>query len=437
MKRRSTFSTGLTMALTGALVLTACGDSAESGESEDGPVELGFTWWGSQTRHDDTQAVIDLYEEMNPDVTINAEFADFEGYWQRIAVSAAGGDASDVMTFDESYLLEYAGRDALLDMSTLESLDLSEFPESSLRLGQMEDGLYGVPTGSTAMVVMANEALFNEAGVELPDDQSWTWEDYYELSAEIYENTDGEVLGSDYGHGNGVYLRTWLRSHGEDLFTDEDSSSFAFDENVAEEFFQSFLRLRDEAGAPSSSEYFENQSAPFEEQVFLAGESAMAFYYTTQLGQMRENAGDDVVLLKPPVEEGGDAESVPVPKATMYWSISSQTEHPEEAGEFVDFLANSPEAAEIMKTDRGVSLNETIQNETLPEVLDETGQDIVEFTSTNLSETAEVPLPSPPGSAELDAVITRLVGEVLGDRMSPREAGEALLSEGEALLGAE
>lgn len=434
MKRHSTCTTGFTIAMVGALALTSCGGSADA---ENEQIELSFAWWGGQTRHDDTETLIDMYEEMNPNVTINAEYSDFEGYWQRIPVTVAGGDAPDVMTFDESYLMEYAQRDALLDMGELESLDLSEFPESSLRLGQLEDSLYGLPTGSTSMVVMANQELFDEAGVELPDDQSWTWEDYYELSAEIYENTDGEVLGSDYGHGNGVYLLTWLRSHGEDLFAGEGSSSFAFDEDIAEEFFSSYLRLRDEAGAPSSSEYFENQTAPFEEQVFLAGEGAMAFYYTTQLGQMRENAGDDVVLLQPPVEEGVDRESVPVPKATMYWSVSSQSDHPEAAGDFVDFLANSPEAAEVMETDRGVSLNESILNETLPDALDETGQDIVEFTSDNLSDSVEVPLPSPPGASELDALITELIGEVLGDRMSPRDAGEALLSEGQDLLGEE
>ena len=39
---------------------------------------------------------------------------------------------------------------------------------------------YGVSTGSNAFAVLANPTLFKEAGVDLPDDSTWTWEEYAE-----------------------------------------------------------------------------------------------------------------------------------------------------------------------------------------------------------------------------------------------------------------
>ncbi|MFP3467995.1 extracellular solute-binding protein, partial [Leifsonia sp. SIMBA_070] len=82
------------------------------------------------------------------------------------------------MTMDEKYLQEYAGRGALADLTTMDGLDLSKFDDSALALGEFEDGLYGLSTGQNAYTVMVNEDLFEQAGVEIPDDTTWTWEDY-------------------------------------------------------------------------------------------------------------------------------------------------------------------------------------------------------------------------------------------------------------------
>ncbi|MDX3106771.1 hypothetical protein ACIBO5_33400 [Nonomuraea angiospora] len=41
----------------------------------------------------------------------------------------------------------------------------------------------------------------------------------------------------------------------------------------------------------------------------------------------------------------------------MYWSISARSKHPAEAALFVDFLADSQEAADVLLTGRGVPAN--------------------------------------------------------------------------------
>lgn len=191
----------IAMAMALGLGLTACGGGSDSGSSGDsGEASLRFSWWGSDPRHEANEQLITMFEENNEGVDISGEYGDFGGYWDRLATTTAGGDAPDVITMDEKYLQEYAGRGALANLNDLPDLDLSKFDDSSLSLGQYEDGLYGLSTGQNAYVVMVNEDLFEEAGVELPDDTTWTWDDYYDISAELQEKLGGTPAAPSSGH---------------------------------------------------------------------------------------------------------------------------------------------------------------------------------------------------------------------------------------------
>ena len=61
------------------LVFTAAcstGGGSEQGSGSKGDsVNLRIAWWGSDTRHEYTQKVIDLYKTKNPNVKIDVEYA--------------------------------------------------------------------------------------------------------------------------------------------------------------------------------------------------------------------------------------------------------------------------------------------------------------------------------------------------------------------------
>ena len=159
-----------------ALSLTGCGSSDSSSSGSGGaaasgePVELRFAWWGSDSRHKTTQKVIDAYEAANPNVTINGEFAEFSGYWDKLATATAAGDAPDVIQMDEKYLRDYAGRGALLDLKTQSDvLSTADFDENALKSGEFDGGLYGLSTGVNAYSILADPEMFKAAGVDWPD----------------------------------------------------------------------------------------------------------------------------------------------------------------------------------------------------------------------------------------------------------------------------
>nr|WP_275451112.1 extracellular solute-binding protein [Arthrobacter sp. H5] len=134
---------------------------------------------------------MDEYEEANPGTTISAEYSDWGGYWDKLATTIAARDAPDIIQMDLGVINEYMGRGALLPIP--ESVDTSRIEPSALEPGQTEDGLAGVPNGVNTYAIFANPAIFEKAGVPLPDDATWTWDDYERISKEITENTNGEA----------------------------------------------------------------------------------------------------------------------------------------------------------------------------------------------------------------------------------------------------
>ena len=63
-------------------------------------IELRVAWWGSQDRHNRTLGAIELFEKKYPDIRVEAEFSSWNGYWERIAAQAAGGNLPDVFQQD-------------------------------------------------------------------------------------------------------------------------------------------------------------------------------------------------------------------------------------------------------------------------------------------------------------------------------------------------
>ena len=62
-------------------------ENAQEAAPEEGTGEeitLRMAWWGSQTRHDLTVEVIEMYEKEHPGVKIEYEFFSFDDYFTKL-----------------------------------------------------------------------------------------------------------------------------------------------------------------------------------------------------------------------------------------------------------------------------------------------------------------------------------------------------------------
>lgn len=412
--------------------LAACGTGNAPGAGGDGTapelsedqVTLRATWWGGDSRHPLTQEAIDAFEEKYPNIDVVGEFADWAGYWDKLATQTAGGNAPDIMQMDELYLASYADRGALYDLEQTTQLDTAGLDPKVLDLGRSEGTLYGMPISTTAFGILVNQDLLDELGLTLPDTSTWTWEDLSDFAVEISEKSDGEVFGIS-ALNNGYSLQLWARQHGESLFSDGGVSISP--ETLAAYFQQALDWTKSGAAAPASRQA-EQAGVGLDQTDFSTGKQAMAFSQITQIPAYEAATGGATLEpVKIPSEDANEAKYSYL-KPGMYWSVSSTSEHPAEAALFVDFMVNDPEAGKILGADRGIPSNGDVRDSIL-EGLAPGEKRAADFVAAEEEYIGEAPEITPNGGSELDTLIARYLQDVLFETQTPEEAAEAFIAE--------
>lgn len=404
--------------------LPACSPSRQGSAAE----PLRFTFWGPDFYQQLTRQMVDGFTTAHPDVTVSVEPAEWSGYWDRLATQMAANDEPDVINMDGKYLAEYAGRDVLADLEQLDGLDLSGIAPSDLDAGRVNGRLAAVSTGQNAWVVLANPDLFDQAGVDLPDDKTWTWDDFSSLATAI---TDSKVATGFSGGGSYADLTIFLRQRGEDLWTE---NAVGASSGALTAWYQLYLDLQRSRATLSAQAAVEDGAASLEAQVFPTGKSAMTWAWTNQLASIREAAGNDkITMLRPPSADGSAETNGLFGKATMFWSIAARSTRQDQAASLVDYLLNDPAANRIQLVNRGVPSNPSALA-AMASGLTETDQEVVAFMKQVLGEITTTPAVQPTGTSDSQNTFTRYLTEVRFERMSPAAAAEATIEEVNAMV---
>jgi multiple sugar transport system substrate-binding protein len=415
--------------IAGALVLSACGGGSSAGE--EGDVTLRFTWWGSDTRHAMTQELIEKFEQKNPGITIEGEFTGWDDYWDRLATNVAGRNIPDIMQQDSRYVREYSDRGALLDLNAHlgDTIDDSALDESVLGTGEVDGATYALPTGVNAFSVVVDPVIMKQAGVEVPDDTSWNWEEMVQTFAEVSKGTPKNVHGMQNFGFVETHFEVFARERGEALFDENGGPGFSAD--TLREWWTLMLESRDLGAEPQPSLTVETQAGGIDQSLLSTNRGAAGFWWTNEYPTLFGSSGHDLELLRFPTDNGQLGMYL---KPAMFWAVSSQTEHPEEAAKFVDFLVNDPEAAALQLTDRGLPVNLELR-EQIEGDLDEANQKAAQFLAEITPELEEPPAVPPQGAGEVQAIMQQLTEQLLFDQITVDEAVERFIKEVSAVTG--
>ncbi|MGV9382549.1 ABC transporter substrate-binding protein [Nonomuraea sp. NPDC003707] len=415
----------IALAMASVLMLSACGSGGSAGQelSKD-PVTLRFTWWGADERHKRTQQVIDLFQKKYPNITVKGEFKDWNGYWESLATTVAANDAPDVIQMDELYLSSYAERGALLDLGTASKhLKTADFDKSALDTGVVKGKQYALPVGLSTYAIVANTDLLDQLKIKLPDDDTWSWEDLKKVGDEVSKAGGGKVTGLQSPGFDAGGLNIWARQAGAALF--DANGKVAVPPEVLASYWTYVKDLAKQGVTPSPSVTIERAGGSLDQSGTATNASVFATWWNTQLSSLTTASGAKLKLLRLPGETQAKSPGAYF-KSSMYWSISARSKHPAEAALFVDFLANSQEAADILLTDRGVPANKKIRAAITPK-LTETDKAAAEYLDT--AKVGQAPRVTPNGASDLEAIIKRHTEEVLFDRETPEQAAKSFITE--------
>ena len=433
ISRRTLLTAATGVGVIGALTACSRGGGGAStggagGDGSSGGESVRLTFWGPAFRQDYTNQMVEAFVEANPDVRVEQEPSEWSGYFDRLATQVAAADEPDVINMDGKFLAEYAGRGVLADLEQLD-IDLSKIADADLDSGRLDGTLYALSTGQNAWVLLANPAVLEAAGAQVPDDTTWTWDDLNALATTI-SDADVDAVGIT-GGGSYADLTIWARQHGEDLWK---ADGVAVSPDVLTAWFQWYLDLQSSGATMGAAATEEQGALALEQQAFSVGQAGLTWAWTNQLGAIRDAAGsDDIVMLRPPSLTGSVAENGLFGKASMFWSISARSDVQDGAARLVDFLVNDPAASTLQMLDRGVPSNPEILEELQPELSD-TDRYVVDFMSEVLEEITSAPAVQPMGASTAPDVITRYLSEVRFGNLTPEQAAQATIDEIDGLV---
>ncbi|MFB5660973.1 ABC transporter substrate-binding protein [Alteribacillus sp. HJP-4] len=403
----------------------------EEAELEEGQMELRVAWWGSQTRHDRTLEVIDLFEEEYPDIAVSTEYTGWDGYWERLATQAASENLPDVIQMDLQYLAEYQSRDLIENLDPFieeGTLDFEDVDDIYLEGGEVEDELYAVNLGANSLTIVYDPAMFEEAGV--PEfEPGYTWEDYIDAAHQIRNHFGEEVYMATPKdlHGFKHYLRQrdmWLYN--------EDNNGLGYDDDqLFIDYYNMWDDLLKEGIAPGPQITTEIEG--LEDELIVHEKSPVLMPHSNQIVGLQSAADRPLELALLPSEPGGtDGHFV---KPSMFFSASSQSnaEEQEAAALFIDFFTNNKEANEILAAERGVPISKEVQDHLYPQ-LEEYEQKQFDYMEVVEENSSPIHPPEPSGVGEIQGIFERGLEEVEYGEITVEEFAEQFREEAEQVL---
>jgi multiple sugar transport system substrate-binding protein len=447
MNRRRTITVLLALLLAMAAVLSACGGGGKSdsggtnagsasanqsgggssnagsgggdgGSDQPKPVTLKVLWWGGQTRHDNTLKIIELYQEQNPHVTIEAEFTGFDGYWEKLSAMVAGNNTPDVlqMNFGE-YLTQYAKNDVLADLNPfVESgiIDTSKLDKGIMESGVVDGKLLGIPLGMNALTVIYDPELIRQAGAQEPA-LGWTWDDFKTIARTVRQNLG--IYGSPTLEANNI-LEYYARQNGQKFFNDE-GTGVGYDDQIFIDYFNMQVELIKEGVMPTLDVM--QQHSALEDQLIVHGKAPFDVRWSNQVVALSKAANRPLKLTVLP---GPNTEKGLFLKPAMFFSVAKNSKHAEEAAKFINFFVNTLEVEEIQKGERGVPINSDIR-EAISQQLDEVQKNMFEYIDLAAANSSPIDTNYPTGSAEvLNLLGTDIEDRILFAELSPEEGAK-------------
>lgn len=187
--------TSLLLMLVVALIVVGCtsGNSGNSGtahgsastsENDGGSVRepIKLTMWGGVPPEAGPQAVVDAWNEANPDIQVEyVRFVnDDDGNLKLDTALMTGQNVDLYVGYSLTRLKKRVEAGVALDLSGFSDYDILENIGPDAETWMIDGKFYGIPTKKSVSFVALNKDLLDEAGLPVP--KEWTWDELREYA---------------------------------------------------------------------------------------------------------------------------------------------------------------------------------------------------------------------------------------------------------------
>ncbi|MGL5718796.1 MAG: ABC transporter substrate-binding protein [Paraclostridium sp.] len=387
-----------TLALT-MLATTACGST---GGGADDKIELRYSIWDN-THKEAIETLISDYEKENPNVDISLEIISNGDYWTKMETAATGGSAPDIFWVDMRRFPVYAHNELLVPMDDYikeNNVDMSQYLESVTNTYNFNDTQYAMPSFWDDTVLLLNTRLMEEYGIESPS-KDWKWEDMIawledaktKLPEDVYPFTSNTAEYTQLGIYNGVAIA------GGEIIS-EDKTKALIDTPETKEGYKAYLDIvTSDLHSPYDITVETGAGTLFKSEkalVYQAGSYSLLTYSDKEQAKV---AGNFDIYPIPELKEGEKTKSVIHGVGNV---ISANSEHPEEAFKFVNYMSSEESMRKYTELALVSQSHKNVQEDYGTIMKEKTGLDV-----SVVYEVAEnaLPVPNSIETAKWDKVI--------------------------------
>jgi multiple sugar transport system substrate-binding protein len=416
-----------------ALILPALAFASAGRESGGGAQNnyMRLAWWGNTARDERTIKTVELYQSQNPGITVETETTGWAGYWDKLNTQAAAGNLPDLIQQDYAYILQWAGRNQLKDLTPYTqngTIDVSKIPESVLAGGKLNGKLYAISLGTNAFGISYDPAVLARAGVSF-DSTKWTVQEFENIALTVYQRTGVKTLPFSTTDPK-VSFDNFIRQTGKAFYSADGKSLGFTDTAVLKEFWDMQVRLLDAGALIPPEEAFITVSV--EEDPFSRGQSWCQFIWSNQFVATANGANRPIELALFPVIPNAVREGTFL-KPSMFFSITANAENPDLAAKVFNFFLNDKGANDILMGERGVPVPEDVRDYLATKV-DAANQKIFAFITLAASHSSAIDPPDPAASGEILALFRDTTVQVLNKSVSSSDAVTRFMTRANQIL---
>ncbi len=352
MNRKLCALIGLT-ALTVLLVSTACTaatpapPAGSEAPAEGAVVELVYQNWTARDEEMPWEReLIAKFEESYPNIKIKLSVGPYAQHHDKIVAATKAGAPPDVYEVIPEDMIAFATQGVAMNLDDYVAKEGGEtfsgqyFP-SAWAMGHQWGHTYGLPWRYGVSSMFINVKMFEDAGVPIPDGETWTWADMLEIAKKLTAPDKGQY-GFAYSGTKDSFGTSWeWMGH---LFANEggliaDDGTVLINNDAAVESLTWWTELLTVHGVVPP------ETATLDEAAIVdmlgRGQVAMWNNGPWYINNFRNSYPDTKIATVPMPKGKQDGASA----GGTLLAISPLTKHPDEAWEFIKFMTSQ----EILK----------------------------------------------------------------------------------------
>jgi multiple sugar transport system substrate-binding protein len=352
------------------LLLTACSNGGGNTDSstdttspkDEGtvkPVKLTIMWGGSQERHDNTLKVLELYSQKFPHVKFVPEYASVSGYFEKLVTLSAAKNLPDIVHMDLAIMEDYVKRGQLMEINEAELTGLVD--QKLLDALKFDGKLFGVPTSLNGGGYIYNKADVEKFGLT-PPHHNWTWDEYFQLAEDAREKLPKGRYGITDQSRGWFHFQTYQMAQGKGpVFKD---GKVNIDEQLWMDFQLRYDRYRKAGIVPPAELTVSFKEGDPQSDPIATGAVLVTVATVASAGVVENLMPGKIGVVNDPTALEGGGWSQP----TLFFSVSENSKNKAEALKFAKWFIEDPEAGKIMKTARGIPLNQKAWDAIVPDL---------------------------------------------------------------------